>query len=125
MKKENIMSKYKIYVTEESVTKELTREEVVEMLQNDVATVTFTKADGTERVMECTLLQEVLSERVPATETLSAKSEKKTKAPNPDTIAVYDIPSDGWRSFRLDAVKSISFPTSIFTDDGIVYPTFE
>ncbi len=44
MKKENIMSKYKIYVTEESVTKELTREEVVEMLQNDVATVTFTKA---------------------------------------------------------------------------------
>ena len=73
------MSKYKIYVTEESVTKELTREEVVEMLRNDVATVTFTKADGTERVMECTLLQEVLSERVPATETLSAKSEKKTK----------------------------------------------
>jgi len=117
------MSKYKIFVTEESVTKELTREEVVEMLRNDVATVTFTKADGTERVMECTLLQEVLSERI--TGLLQGAPDKNTKAPNPDTIAVYDIPSDGWRSFRLDAVKSISFPTSIFTDDGIVYPTFE
>ncbi|MDP6124056.1 MAG: hypothetical protein QF728_09225, partial [Arenicellales bacterium] len=72
------MSKYKIYVTEESVTKELTREEVVEMLRNDVATVTFTKADGTERVMECTLLQEVLSERI--TGLLQGAPDKNTKA---------------------------------------------
>ena len=118
------MSKYNILITEEAVEKELTREDVVEMLRNDVATVTFTKADGTERVMECTLLQEVLSQRVPENDT-PVKPEKRKKAPNPHTLAVYDIPADGWRSFRLDSVKSIGFPTSIFTAEGITYPTFE
>ena len=117
------MSTYKIFVTEESVTKDLTREDVVEMLRNDVATVTFTKADGTERVMECTLLQEVLTERVPEVPSQAPKPSKK--APNPNTLAVYDIPADGWRSFRLDSVKSIGFPSSIFTEEGITYPTFE
>jgi hypothetical protein len=121
------MSTYKIFVTEEGLEKDLTREDVVEMLRNDVATVTFTKADGTERVMECTLLNEVLTQRVPSgeNEKPGAKPEKRKKAPNPHTIAVFDVPADGWRSFRLDSVKSIGFPTSIFTDEGITYPTFE
>ena len=120
------MSTYKIFVTEEGLEKDLTREDVVEMLRNDVATVTFTKADGTERVMECTLLNEVLTQRVPVgLATQAPKPEKKKKAPNPHTLAVYDVPADGWRSFRLDSVKSIGFPTSIFTDEGITYPTFE
>ena len=118
------MSTYKIFVTEEGLEKDLTREDVVEMLRNDVATVTFTKADGTERVMECTLLNEVLTQRVPPG-MAADKPEKRKKAPNPHTLAVYDIPADGWRSFRLDSVKSIGFPTSIFTDEGITYPTFE
>ena len=42
---------YKILITEDNAEKELTREDVVEMLYNDVATVTFTKKDGSERVM--------------------------------------------------------------------------
>jgi|TARA_B100001105_G_C22122840_1_gene328293 hypothetical protein len=119
------MSTYKIFVTEEGLEKDLTREDVVEMLRNDVATVTFTKADGTERVMECTLLNEVLTSRVPEVAKMAEKPEKRKKAPNPHTLAVYDVPADGWRSFRLDSVKSIGFPTSIFTDEGITYPTFE
>ena len=59
---------YKIFITEEGVEKDLTRVDVVELLYNDVATVTFTKADGSERVMECTLLQEILNERSPETQ---------------------------------------------------------
>ena len=128
---------YKIFITEEKAEKDLTREDIVELLYNDVGIVTFTKADGTERVMECTLLQEILSERMMANNTGdeakniewmkpvledsdsdSTKSvkeqlgefEEKVKLPNANTIAVYDIPSDGWRSFRLDSVKSISIP---------------
>ena len=145
---------YKILITEDNAEKELTRDDVVEMLHNDVATVTFTKKDGSERVMECTLLQHVLDERAP---TIAKKDDPEevieqytkefkewfkpiaganevevapvvdnvpqVKEPNPHTIAVYDIPADGWRSFRLDSIKSIGFPTSIYTDDGIVYPT--
>ena len=145
---------YKILITEDNAEKELTREDVVEMLYNDVATVTFTKKDGSERVMECTLLQHVLDERAPKIVKKDDPEEVKeqytkdfkewfkpiadpneveiapvvdnvpqVREPSPHTIAVYDIPADGWRSFRLDSIISIGFPTSIHTDDGIVYPT--
>ena len=42
---------YKINIIEEGVEKDLTREDIVELLYNDVATVTFTKVDGSERVI--------------------------------------------------------------------------
>ena len=100
---------FKINMIEEGVEKDLTRTDVVELLLNDVATVTFIKADGTERVMECTLLSDVLDQRFK-----SNKDEEKEARhiANTDTIAVWDIPSDGWRSFRIDSVKSISIPTT-------------
>ncbi|MBT6072284.1 MAG: DUF2693 domain-containing protein [Euryarchaeota archaeon] len=113
--------KYKVMMIDESVEKDLSREDVVELLQNDVATVTFTKVDGTERAMSCTLLQEVLSQRAPIVP--ADKPQKPPKAPNPNTVAVFDMKANGWRSFRLDSVKSIEFPDSIFTDEGISYPT--
>jgi len=100
---------FKINMIEEGVERDLTRTDVVELLYNDVATVTFTKADGTERVMECTLLADVLNKRFS-----SNKDEEKEARhiTNTETIAVWDIPSDGWRSFRMDSVKSISIPTT-------------
>ena len=128
---------FKIFITEDEAEKDLTREDIVELLYNDVAIVTFTKVDGSERVMKCTLLQEILSERMAANTTEDeakniewmrpvldessndpnksvkeelAEFEEKVTAPNANVIAVYDIPSDGWRSFRLDSVKSISIP---------------
>ena len=120
---------YKINMTEEGVEKDLVREDIVELLYNNVATVTFTKKDGSERVMECTLLQKVLGEKIPKIENPAEMEEKvnewiasgiavedseesKRKTENPDVVAVWDIPSDGWRSFRLDSIKSISIPTS-------------
>ncbi len=140
---------FKIFITEEDAEKDLAREDIVELLYNDVATVTFTKADGTERVMECTLLQEVLDKEMPDLEkgkggekwfesTLSDKNilglnkspEKieeefdkavKKRFKNPDTVAVWDIPSVGWRSFRIDSVKRISIPTP--TGNSKKYPT--
>tara|TARA_B100000809_G_C14900838_1_gene446188 strand:+ start:168 stop:710 length:543 start_codon:yes stop_codon:yes gene_type:complete len=126
---------YKIFITEEGVEKVFTREDIVELLYNDVATVTFTKADGTERVMECTLLQEVLNERSPVPEITDSNDDEppsdwvqsqrpKRQKPNLNTIPVYDIQEDDWRSFRLDSVKSIGFPTTIHTDSGTVLPTF-
>tara|TARA_B100000586_G_C20068803_1_gene409744 strand:+ start:846 stop:1223 length:378 start_codon:yes stop_codon:yes gene_type:complete len=120
---------YKINIIEEGVEKDLTREDIVELLYNDVATVTFTKKDGSERVMECTLLQHILDKHTPKIENPDEIEEKvnewvrsgvaeedseesKRKTENPNVVAVWDIPSDGWRSFRLDSIKSISIPTS-------------
>ena len=136
---------YKINMIEEGVEKDLTRVDVVELLYNDVATVTFTKVDGSERVMECTLFQEILNERCPETlieitedpddeismaegakgnEDLPPPTESVTKGPNQNVVAVFDLKENGWRSFRLDSVKSIGFPTSIHNDSGTVIPTF-
>lgn len=122
---------YKINMTEEGVEKDLERVDIVELLLNNVATVTFTKKDGSERVMECTLLQKVLGEKMPkmdqADEAESklkewiksgldsvaneVKEDVKTKTANLDVLAVYDIPAEGWRSFRLDSIKSINIPS--------------
>ena len=71
------------------------------MLRITPVTVTFTKKDGTERVMNCTLQSELL----PPVELKENKVERK-KSEN--TIAVYDLDAKGWRSFTLKSVTHVS-----------------
>ena len=40
--------------------KAITRETVASILKMDIANVTFTKTDGSERVMKCTLVDEYI-----------------------------------------------------------------
>lgn len=75
-----------------------TKEELKEYLLNNNATVVFTKADGSERTLICTL-QESVFPAVEQTET------KKVKKENPDTLSVWDLENLGWRSFRMDSIK--------------------
>lgn len=67
-------------------------------------TVTFTKKDGTERVMNCT----TKSELVPASPVVEGV-EKKEKKKNEEVMSVYDLEAQGWRSFRWDSVKQVRF----------------
>ena len=55
--------------------------------------VTFTKKDGTERVMNCTLQEGVVVPHENKTD--------RTKVENDDILAVWDIDKSAWRSFRL------------------------
>lgn len=80
--------------------------ELKEVLQNSVVTVVFTKVDGTERTMNCTLLPEYIPQVVAEKQQLLTES--LPKAENPNTIAVWDVESNGWRSFRLDSIKSVT-----------------
>jgi|LakMenE01Jun11ns_1017448.scaffolds.fasta_scaffold9937792_2 hypothetical protein len=73
------------------------------MLQNEVVEVTFTKKDGTERVMRCTLQEDF----IPAFQIESVSQETKKKSG--DALAVWDVEASGWRSFRWDSIKSVSF----------------
>lgn len=66
------------------------------------ATVTFTKKDGTERVMKCTLRADML----PAVE---IKEDKAPRKQNDSALAVYDLEAQGWRSFTISAVKRVEF----------------
>jgi hypothetical protein len=67
-------------------------------------TVTFTKKDGSERVMKCTTNENLIPQVVE--ESLTPKREKKL---NEEVMSVYDLEAAGWRSFRWDSVKQVSF----------------
>lgn len=70
------------------------------VLHVETATVTFTKKDGTERVMKCTLNPEQL----PPAIVTEGKKERKV---NQDVIAVYDVEVQGWRSITLKSIKRV------------------
>ena len=72
------------------------RDTLVEGLRKDVLTINFTKVNGEERVMNCTLNETLLPEAI------TSDSEKKE---NLDVIAVWDTDKDAWRSFRVDSIK--------------------
>jgi hypothetical protein len=78
----------------------MTKDEVKKVLAEGVATVTFTKKDGTKRVMKATLDPQNL----PVVET---RANSKPRKENPDVVAVYDMEKSAWRSFRIDSVNSI------------------
>ena len=74
--------------------KEHQREWLVNMLRNQVCEVVFEKADGSERKMICTLKEDLLPES-----TTKTKTERKEPT---NAVPVWDIQSEGWRSFRVD-----------------------
>lgn len=73
------------------------------MLQVGPATITFTKVDGTERVMQCTLEADKLPPAVPLAEGKTPRKETvSTKA-----LRVFDLEKKEWRSFTTKKVKRI------------------
>jgi hypothetical protein len=81
--------------------KAITRDAVAAILSSEVANVTFTKSDGSERVMKCTLIDEY----IPNPELdLDRTSTRKV---NEAVLPVWDIDKNAWRSFRIDSVKAI------------------
>lgn len=77
----------------------MNKNELKSILVEEVAVVTFTKVDGSERILKCTLDPSYL----PVVEI----KENSTKKDNPDVLSVWDIENSGWRSFKLSSVKSI------------------
>ena len=80
---------------------EAMREDLKNNLRAKIGTVTFTKANGDERIMRCTLQEGVIP----------PYSEKgtKTKPPSGETLAVWDLDKNEWRAFRYDRITSVKF----------------
>ena len=79
---------------------ELSKTNIINMLNNGIVNVKFTKTDGSERVMKCTLMESFVKPH-----------EKKTdreKKENDNIVSVWDIEKEGWRSFRYDSIISIN-----------------
>jgi hypothetical protein len=71
-------------------------------LENNVATVTFEKVDGTIREMRCTLMADRLPKQ------LLREEGDASQRTTPDTVlAVWDLDAGGWRSFRVDSVRNV------------------
>lgn len=63
--------------------------------------ITFTKADGTDRSLLCTLRESAIPED---------KLPKGTgREASDDTQRVFDLEKNEWRSFRWDSIKSVEF----------------
>ena len=86
-----------------------TREQLVEELNKGICSIIFTKVDGSERTMNCTLNMRYLSEAI-GTGFIKEEIEN-TKNSSPDVIPVWDTDVNGWRSFRIESVKSFNSPT--------------
>lgn len=64
--------------------------------------VAFTKKDGTKRELHCTLVESrIPTEKTPKEPTRTFTSE--------ETIRVYDVEKQDWRSFRWDSVLTVNF----------------
>ena len=82
------------------------------IMQKQPITVTFVKADGTVRDMLCTLNQDLIpdtaSPKTPVSTDGRISESPITKPAEPDTMRVFDVEKQQWRSFRYDRVQKIS-----------------
>ena len=83
------------------------RDELIGKLKNNVCVVVFEKKDGTTRTMRCTLQEGVIPEATKE----DPLSQKKIRSLNEEVLPVWDTEKKGWRSFRIDSVKSFSVIT--------------
>jgi hypothetical protein len=78
----------------------ITRDEMVDALRAGIATVTFNKVNGDERVMECTLKEDFIpNDQLPKTDDEGVQR-------TIDVIRAYDVRAAGWRSFRVENVTN-------------------
>ena len=80
-----------------------TKEELYDLLKKEVVEVTFTKLNGEERKMPCTLIESFL----PPAKKDDPITQKKVREVSDKVIAVWAIESKGFRSFRYDRVKNV------------------
>lgn len=80
----------------------MTQAELVTLLKQHVLEITFTKVNGEERVMPCTLRED----RLPAREPVLEGSSSKRRPPPDGNVSVFCTDKNEWRSFRFDNLKT-------------------
>jgi hypothetical protein len=79
------------------------KQQVLDQLSAGPVVVTFTKKDGTERVMPCTTNPTVIMFKDQGN---VAPYSLTSNAIDAKVASVYDLEANGWRSFRWDSVKT-------------------
>ena len=81
-----------------------TKQELKNLLEQNVLVVDFTKLDGDKRVMTCTLREDMK----PRATKDDAMSQKKVREVSDAVISVWDVNAKGWRSFRYARINSVN-----------------
>lgn len=82
--------------------KKVFREWVTEVLRTtSLVKVHFRKKDDSIRIMECTLMPNLLP--------VYEKKTERTKVVNEEVCSIYDLEKAEWRSFRFDTVTMVEF----------------
>lgn len=98
------------YQEADDANKSIIRDWVRSLLQKGAVTVTFIKADGTEREMLCTLdtaqIPEAPAKPMPVDGIV--RESRQRKEPDPHSIRVFDLDKQEWRSFRFDRLRKVA-----------------
>ena len=98
-----------------------TRQELLELLSDEILSITFDKLSGDERTMKCTLIPSIL----PPAQREDKLSQTKIRNLEDKVFVVWaiDIEPNAWRSFRYDRVKKVEvdFLFGNGTEDGANY----
>ena len=76
------------------------KDAIFNLLKDNVVTIVFEKVNGDLRKMRCTLKESILPKYT------SEQTDNKRKVSD-QTLAVYDLDVEDWRSFRVNSVKSL------------------
>ena len=77
-------------------------EDLKDFLRDEIIEVAFTKKNGEDRVMKCTLMpKEIPAEMAP--KNIGNPPDEE----NRDYLNVFDVEAQGWRSFILSSVKYV------------------
>ena len=85
----------------------MNRKTLIKNLQKKSMRITFTKVNGEERVMDCTLQEHMIPE-----------TNESNRKQNEEVLPVFDINKGEWRSFRLDSVTNIELLE--YQDHGVL-----
>ena len=98
------------YQEADDANKAIMRDWVRSLLQKGTITVTFAKADGAVRDMNCTLdWEQIPADKQPQDVPVEKLLEtKKRKQPDEHSLRVFDLEKQEWRSFRFDRLQKIT-----------------
>lgn len=78
----------------------MSRGELITRLRSLGHIIRFTKVDGSERIMRCTLDSFVIPEKHKTENTTTRKASE-------EVVRVYDLDLSEWRSFRVDSLTEL------------------
>ena len=99
------------YQESDDANQAIIRDWVRSLIQKAPVTVVFTKADGTDREMLCTLNSDYIpTTAVPVVpvDGIVQESKKPRKEPDVHSIRVFDLEKMEWRSFRFDRLQRVT-----------------